>query len=142
MGYQLLSLTRSILISSLHDDPSLWEFVWTANRILGLDDQSKTYPERADPLVEMYVLRSMQELMDEGWAYPGDDVPVDGAPPSGFGMPVVELVRWNLGVEESVDRIRKEWRELNHPLFSDDVCRFGSTPAGAATGKQLATEST
>jgi hypothetical protein len=139
----LLKLTEEILISALRDHPSLWEFDSWAREIVGLPKSSSPPAAGLDPLVEMYVLGSMRELMEEGWAHPGtyvvlNAVEVDRAAVE-FELvwPLVEFVPWEIDPEEALGRIQSEWRALSVELFSDNVCRFSATEVGHEIGRDL-----
>ncbi|MFG6402459.1 hypothetical protein [Microbacterium sp. P04] len=134
----MLTLTREILMSLTADDPSIWEFDRTARDILGVKPLSPLRTTSPDPLVEMYVTRSIRELMEQGWALPGNDRLVADSGTGSSSM--VELFPWSLDIDDSVARIEREWRSLDHPLFSDDICRFAGTPSGIVEGRRLLEE--
>ncbi|WP_188754291.1 hypothetical protein [Microbacterium album] len=127
---RILRLSEEFLVSNLTDPATLWEFAARAARILGLDDAAKVV---SDPLVQHYVLHSIEELVSLGLARP---MTVKKDPETGMSS----VTSWDAGAAQTVERVGKDWGEITQPFLSTMVVTLSPTNAGVALGKHILTE--
>jgi hypothetical protein len=116
------SAKEELLAAGLDDmlDLSLIDSV-VANR-MGIDylDETRQMP----PSLEI-----IRDFLAEGWAIAGDVV----KGPEGL----LEVRDWGLPPEKAVEKIRKEWLEMDRPLFAGDVVWLELTEKGRAFARRL-----
>jgi hypothetical protein len=74
-------------------------------------------------------LEIIYDLLEEGWAIAGDVV----KGPKGL----LEVRDWGLSLENAIERIEKEWIELDRPIGAGDVVWLELTEKGRAHARSL-----
>jgi len=109
-------IQRELLLEGLDDYVGLWEVARDLRRFLG-----ELPPEKIRELAMM----KLRPLLQEGLILPG--FPAEGG----------EFAAWDCDVDEAIDRINAEWRQLGRDPNVWEICWFKNTEKGDALARTI-----
>ncbi|MGH7884625.1 MAG: hypothetical protein ACRENO_02885 [Thermodesulfobacteriota bacterium] len=114
---ELDELKNDIIVESSDDEVGLWLIIWLLENHYQIEDVKQR---------KEITIRVIQDLLNKGLIKAMD-----------YWGPEHE---WALSTEETINRIKKEWEELDHEPNINEIVRFEATEKGDLAAKKLLEE--